>query len=212
MAWLTPEVIAALLGAGGVGALLNYLLGRRKVDTEHVLGQQRLSLEERSLVYTHQTAEITRLQVRSEQLEKKADECEERERALGQRVTALRTEIDNLKGDMRALVHRTMAAVVTCDATGMILSWNTAAEHLFGWGREDVEMKENIHILIPREDREEHDRAFLRAVDKPEFQEVVLRRAEALHRDSTRIPVTIRLTRRQNAACEVFFTAEITMR
>lgn len=207
---MTPtELLSALLGALGGGgisaALTNYLLGSR-----------RLKLDADAQTYERLLKEIGRLEGRADAQDKRADQCEARERVLTGQMAAQRMaferEVGELKRDMAAIVRRSLCAVVTCDGDGLILSWNRAAEQLFGWNREEVEGRESIHILIPEERRAEHEAGFQRAMQMENYPPMTVRNADALYRDGSRVPVEVHLTRRRGPSGTWFFTAEITLR
>lgn len=62
------------------------------------------------------------------------------------------------KGKLQALIQASPLAILTLDAEGKVLSWNEAAEHIFGWKEEEVLGKK---LPIVPEDREKEFRALI---------------------------------------------------
>lgn len=56
----------------------------------------------------------------------------------------------------RAILETTVDGVITIDANGIIESFNSAAERIFGYGEEEV-MGRNVSILMPKPYSDDHD-------------------------------------------------------
>ena len=88
---------------------------------------------------------------------------------------------------LAAIVESTSDAVVATSLSGTVLTWNAAAERMFGW-REGEMVGESVFRLIP-EDRHAEERQILRAVAAGE--RVTHRETERLRRNGARITVSL---------------------
>lgn len=66
------------------------------------------------------------------------------------------SELRRTEKRLAAILHDTVDGVITIDTVGNILSFNDAAERIFGHKREEVFGK-NVSILMPSPHRDEHD-------------------------------------------------------
>jgi len=84
----------------------------------------------------------------------------------------------------RKLIDTANDAVVTIDADSVIIDWNSAAERIFGWSRDEAMGRQIHYMIVPEQFREMHE-AGLRQYLKTGQGKVVNRRVEicALHRD-----------------------------
>ena len=65
---------------------------------------------------------------------------------------------------VRAIVDTALDAVVTMDTTGRIVGWNSQAETIFGWKREEVLGQSLSQTIVPPQHREAHERGLKRFV------------------------------------------------
>ena len=63
---------------------------------------------------------------------------------------------------VRAVVDTALDAVVTMDATGRIIGWNSQAEGIFGWKREEAVGRTLSQTIVPPQHREAHERGLKR--------------------------------------------------
>jgi PAS domain S-box-containing protein len=85
-----------------------------------------------------------------------------------------------------ALVHNSPAAIVTMDPDGTVLSWNPAAERLFGYPRNEAVGKAIDDLILPTAEMRD-ERAYFRQVIGEQGQvHVVTQRS---HRDQTLVDV-----------------------
>ncbi len=105
-----------------------------------------------------------------------------------------REEQSALARRMGALVNIANDGIISIDARGVILTFNRAAEDLFGYTPEEV-IGKNVSCLMPSPHQEAHDTYlanYLRTgVGKILGKE---RRLEARHRDGTCFPILLRIT------------------
>lgn len=104
------------------------------------------------------------------------------ERALGR----TRRAHGHLSRRMETLVVSAPVAIVELDASGRIVTWNPAAERLFGWAEEDVIGREPP--IIPADRRREFEDLRIRALGGASVEDVETLR---LHRDGHEIPVAL---------------------
>ncbi|PAW89699.1 MAG: hypothetical protein B9S33_02520 [Pedosphaera sp. Tous-C6FEB] len=104
----------------------------------------------------------------------------------------------------RALVRSATDAIITADEHGVIVSWNPAAERLFGWGESEAK-GQPLTIIIPERFRAAHLAGIsrvqaggpLRVMAKPvEFT--------GLHRDGREFPIELSLVHWQSEAGQFF--------
>ena len=96
---------------------------------------------------------------------------------------------------VRAVVDTALDAVVTMDADGRIVRWNTQAEGIFGWKREEAVGRSFSEIIVPPQHRETHEcglKRFLASGHGP----VLNKRIEitAMQRDGREIDVELAIT------------------
>src|SRR5207253_7248612 len=65
---------------------------------------------------------------------------------------------------IRLIVNTAFDAMITCDARGNIVEWNTQAEKIFGWSCQEVAGRNLTETLIPARYREAHRRGMERFV------------------------------------------------
>jgi len=95
----------------------------------------------------------------------------------------------------RLIINTALDAVVTMDSAGRITEWNTQAEKLFGWSREEILGKSMAETIIPVSYRERHTHGMRKFMEKGEGP-LVNRRIEitALKRDGVEIPVELAIS------------------
>ena len=96
--------------------------------------------------------------------------------------------------DLSAVVASAADAIVTADGEGRILSWNPAAERIFGCGAEEV-VGRPLTILMPGRFREAHE-AGLGRVTRTGETRVIGRTVQlaGLRRDGTEFPIELSLS------------------
>ncbi|RPI53377.1 MAG: PAS domain S-box protein, partial [Acidobacteria bacterium] len=58
---------------------------------------------------------------------------------------------------LRSIFESAVDGIIVIDAKGLIKAFNPAAERLFGYRADEV-LGQNVRVLMPSPDREEHDR------------------------------------------------------
>ncbi|WP_406856141.1 PAS domain S-box protein [Alsobacter sp. KACC 23698] len=96
-------------------------------------------------------------------------------------------------------------AVVGVDASGVVLEWNRAAEHLFGWSRSEALGRKLDELIIPAVYRDRHNEGMTR-VQETGVSQILNRRVEvsALARDGRIFPVELSIVPLEGAGGRIF--------
>lgn len=95
----------------------------------------------------------------------------------------------------RLMLDEALDAVVSMDVDGVTTGWNTQAEVIFGWSREDAVGRRMSDTIIPAQHREAHERGLRHFLATGEGA-VLNRRIEmtALRRDGREFPIELAVT------------------
>jgi PAS domain S-box-containing protein len=104
---------------------------------------------------------------------------------------------------LQAIVDTALDAVVRMDRQGRIVGWNTQAEKIFGWRREEVLGLDLDQCIVPERHREAHRNGLAR-YERSGVGGVLDTRIEtyALRRDGMEFPIELAITRVQLADSE----------
>src|SRR5438445_200143 len=92
----------------------------------------------------------------------------------------------------RAIPRTANDAFVGADTGGRIVEWNTRAEAMFGWPREEALGRIRADTIVPESYREQHRQGFARFVETGEAQMLHQRlELSALRRDGSEFPVEL---------------------
>jgi PAS domain S-box-containing protein len=151
--------------------------------------------------------QATQLEDQAVQLEEQATELEEQTTTLQEQAV----ELEKANHTLRELIDGSPLAIAAVDANGAVLSWNVAAERMFGWTTEEV----LTHPLpnVP-EDRLEESAAFRqRLLAGQGFSDLVTTRQR---KDGRRIEVSVSTAPLRDASGAVvgviFMYSEVTER
>ncbi len=86
------------------------------------------------------------------QIEAQRDEVESALQMTEQQMLELQEQEES----MRAIINTTVDGIITINETGIIQSFNPAAELIFGYQEEEV-IGENVHLLIPDPHHDQHN-------------------------------------------------------
>src|SRR4051812_43707659 len=95
----------------------------------------------------------------------------------------------------RALLASALDAIIAIDAGGRVVEWNPAAEHVFGYTRDQTIGARLSDLIIPPETRPRHEAALRRVLETG--QSTILGRhvdLEAVRSDGVRICVEVAIT------------------
>lgn len=118
------------------------------------------------------------------------------------RTEAMVREAEQFKS---AVMTSSLDCIVGMDHHGAVIEFNTAAERLFGYSREQALGRELAELIVPEELRERHRAGLHRYLETGEG-EMIERRTElpALRADGTVIPVELTVTRIPGSEPPVF--------
>ena len=114
----------------------------------------------------------------------------------------------------REIFNAAQDGIVTIDRGGTILSFNPAAERLFGYRAEEA-VRQNVSMLIPSPYREEHDRYLSRYQETGQARVIGdVRELEGRRKDGTTFPIMLKVSelRQAGEAAFVGFVQDITDR
>jgi PAS domain S-box-containing protein len=185
-------LIIAVLGSGGVGALITKYWESRRQDNGQSHSQYMELFEKQN--------------IRIAVLEKEVDDCHEDKARLYGELGAVREAVHRLEAS-------NVLAVITSDDDGKICGWSHGATTLFGWTQDEAK-GQSVEIVIPERIRSRHHEAFQaalkRGVGEP-LAAIQMRDSWGLKRDGSEIPITI-LLRGWESGGNRFFSADIQRR
>ncbi|WP_120715982.1 PAS domain S-box protein [Tsuneonella amylolytica] len=89
-----------------------------------------------------------------------------------------------------AIVQSSDDAIVAKDLDGIVLSWNPAAERIFGWSSEEM-VGQSIRRLLPADRQDEEDLILSRIRNG---ERIALSLATRLHKDGSELPVVVTIS------------------
>src|SRR5688572_22384719 len=108
---------------------------------------------------------------------------------------------------MRSLLDAALDAVIMMDAQGRVASWNSRAEELFGWSREEAVGRVLTELIIPPRYHEAHRNGLALFLATGQGK-IIGHRVEmsAVRRDGSEFPIDLTVTALQEGG-EFFFNA-----
>lgn len=92
---------------------------------------------------------------------------------------------------LSTILNTAVDGIITIDVNGKILSFNNAAEHLFGWGKEEA-IGKNVSILMPEPHRSAHDSYLHHYLKSGQAKIIgVGRDMEAVRKDGSIFPIRL---------------------
>jgi adenylate cyclase len=97
------------------------------------------------------------------------------------------------RGNLDAILGSAGDAIVTADGEGLIMTWNPAAERIFGYGESEI-VGSPLHRLVPERFRAAHSAGLRRVVDTGETR-IIGKTVEVfgLHKDGIEFPIELSL-------------------
>lgn len=116
---------------------------------------------------------------------------------------------------VHAVINAALSAVIVMDAQGYIIDWNTRAEKIFGWTRNEALGQELTTTIIPHQYRESHRaglKRFLLTGEGPVIN--TLLEISALRKDGSEFPVELSISTLRTGSVLSFcgFVTDITER
>jgi PAS domain S-box-containing protein len=154
-----------------------------------LLSQQKRVASELDQRVVQRTAELAAV---NEELKRELAE----RRLVEDRLRQEERELTRSEVRKAAIVDSAIDCIVTIDHQGCITEFNPAAEHTFGYHRDEVLGKHLADVIIPPSLRERHRQGFARYLATGEAQ-VLGRRVEmmAVRADGSEFPVELAITR-----------------
>ncbi len=98
-------------------------------------------------------------------------------------------EAERLSETNRAIVNTAVSGIVTIDTNGTVLSFNPAAEKLFGYSTDEI-IGQNVSMLMPAPDSERHDNYLSNYIKFGENKEIDKgREVQGMHKDGSTLPL-----------------------
>lgn len=106
-----------------------------------------------------------------------------------------RASLERNERMLREVLETSMDGVAAVDTQGRLVTWNTSAERIFGWRREDILGRPALDVLCPPEEREERTRQLQRVISRgwPDIPACRLE-ARSVRRDGSVFPVEASLS------------------
>lgn len=110
----------------------------------------------------------------------------------GDRVRAV-TGRAAARGNLDAIVSSAADAIVTADGEGLVVTWNPAAERIFGYEEAEI-LGSPLHVLVPERFRAAHTAGLQRVVDTGETR-IIGKTVEVfgVHKDGSEFPIELSL-------------------
>lgn len=130
-----------------------------------------------------------------------------RKRMIADKAAALSKEIQQSGERYRAVVDTAADAIVLVDQRGFILSFNRAAETIFGYAEAEV-VGQPVNLLMPDDEGKVHSDYVSRYVTTKVSHVIGIGRdVEGRRKDGTQFPLHLSLAKWSNGAGEIGFTA-----
>ncbi len=157
---------------------------------ERLLDQQRL-VEEKQQAETALHLALQELEERVAARTADLQQTNEQLRAEIAERTRVEEALRQSEARNRSIVETAIDGIITIDEQGTIESFNSTAERIFGYGAADV-IGQNIAILMPSPDREQHDTYLERYLQTGERKIIGIgREVVGLRQDGTTFPMDL---------------------
>ncbi|SFL78549.1 bifunctional diguanylate cyclase/phosphodiesterase [Salibacterium qingdaonense] len=124
------------------------------------------------------------------------------------RVESSQNKSNYLEDLYQSIIHSATDAIVTADKEGTIISWNAAAERIFGHSKEDV-IGHDLTVIIPESYRDAHNAGFTNHQHTGEEKLIgSVVELEGLHKNGRTFPIELSLSK-QGRDKTVYFTGII---
>ncbi len=128
-------------------------------------------------------------------------------RQLGRLIAGLRTEeaLRESESRFRSVAEAANDAIIAADREGLILSWNPAAERMFGYSAGSV-LGRPLSLLMPERFRPMHDAGLRRVAERPESSRIIGQTVEVvgLRADGAEFPIELSLSTWEESGTRFF--------
>ena len=98
-----------------------------------------------------------------------------------------------MKSILEAIVESTNDAIVTADAQGRVVTWNAAADRIFGFGKDEI-LRQPLNLLIPKRYHTAHDAGLSRVARTGETKVIGQTvQLTGLHKNGSEFPIDLSL-------------------
>jgi PAS domain S-box-containing protein len=113
-------------------------------------------------------------------------------KAAEEALHAVNAALQNSTVQTQLLLDSTLDAIISMDGNGNVLDWNTQAERIFGYPREQAIGGNLAELIVPPAYREQHRRGLLRFIDTG-VASIIGKRLEitALRADASEFPIEL---------------------
>jgi PAS domain S-box-containing protein len=116
-----------------------------------------------------------------------------------------RKRAEEAKGLLAAIVESSADAIISKNLDGIILSWNTGAEHLFGYTAEEA-IGQHINLLIPSNRRQEEKHIMAQLYAGKTIENFETRR---MHKDGRVIDISLTVSPIYDAAGKIIGASKV---
>ncbi|WP_341862621.1 ATP-binding protein [Gymnodinialimonas sp. 57CJ19] len=109
---------------------------------------------------------------------------------------------------LHATVEASLDAIVTSNEDGVVVEFNSAAERIFGWSRDEILGQKMEHTIIPQEHRAAHGARMKRYLETKVPRMVDAGRVElsAVRKSGEEFPIELNITTVESADGQLFIT------
>ena len=200
-------IIALLIVLGAF--IITYILSK---GLQQKVSRPILALAETAkIVSTHQDYAVRAKKISDDELGLLTD-------AFNQMLVRIEKQTEALSESeerMRSVLNSAMSAVIVMDVDGKILDWNSRAEKMFGWSREEAITRDLAETIIPHNLRDAHKfglKHYLATGEAKVFNKLI--EIVGLHREGREFPVELSISRVKTNDIVTFcgFVTDITER
>ena len=117
--------------------------------------------------------------------------------------------VSEVEAEREAVLGSSLDCIIVMDEEGLVLEWNPAAEHTFGWTRKEAVGRVLGNLIVPEELRQRHEEGLARIVSTGESRIMGQRlRLTALRKDGSTFTAELAITKLERGG-RTFFTGTL---